>query len=213
MAFPACHGAPGADAVEPVVYGGLNAVSPGIGMSELPMGDTLPRGTEEHGRGDVLAMSASSASRPPASSPEALRRMAHQRRRDTGPEMAIRRLLHARGLRYRVDAALPGMRRRADLLFISAGSRCSSMAVLAWLPCARHGTQPKSNAAWWAEKIETNERRDRDTDRRLTAEGWIVLRVWEHEVPEVAAERVYDAVSKSRNRGVMGGSLGAVPRK
>ena len=46
------------------------------------------------------------------------RRMSLQRTRDTGPEMLLRRELHRRGLRYRVDAALPGMpRRRADILF------------------------------------------------------------------------------------------------
>jgi DNA mismatch endonuclease, patch repair protein len=126
--------------------------------------------------------------------------MVRQRRRDTGAEMAIRRLLHARGLRYRVDAVLPGMRRRADLVFSSA-----RVAVFVdgcfWHGCPEHGTQPKNNAAWWAEKIETNKRRDRDTDRRLAADGWIVLRVWEHEAPEVAAARVAEAVSNGKIRG------------
>ena len=70
--------------------------------------------------GRELTMIMSSGSRPAASSPEALLRMVRQPRRDTGPEMAIRRLLHARGLRYRVDVPLPGMRRRADLVFSSA---------------------------------------------------------------------------------------------
>lgn len=123
--------------------------------------------------------------------------MVHQRRRDTGPEMAIRRLLYARGLRYRVDVPLPGMRRRADLVFISA-----RVAVFVdgcfWHDCPQHGTRPKSNAAWWAEKIEANANRDRDTDRRLVADGWIVVRVWEHEIPEVAAIRVAEAVALRR---------------
>jgi DNA mismatch endonuclease, patch repair protein len=143
-----------------------------------------------------------SASRPSASSPAARRRMVGQRRRDTEPEMAIRRLLHAKGLRYRVDAVLPGMRRRADLAFSSA-----RIAVFVdgcfWHGCPEHGTQSKSNAAWWAQKIETNAARDRDTDRRLAEEGWTVIRVWEHEPPETAAARVAEAVSKrrtSRNR-------------
>lgn len=126
--------------------------------------------------------------------------MVRQRRRDTGPEMAIRRLLHARGLRYRVDVPLPGMRRRADLVFSSA-----RVAVFVdgcfWHGCPDHGTQPKRNAAWWAEKIASNAERDRDTDRRLVADGWIVVRVWEHEVPEAAAARVAEAVSNGQTRG------------
>jgi DNA mismatch endonuclease, patch repair protein len=120
--------------------------------------------------------------------------MVHQRRRDTKPEMAIRRLLHAQGLRYRVDVVLPGMRRRADLVFSSA-----RVAVFVdgcfWHGCPDHGTWPKSNAAWWAEKITSNVKRDRDTDRRLSAEGWTIIRIWEHETPGVAAARVAQAVS------------------
>src|SRR5262249_5967363 len=135
--------------------------------------------------------------RPQASSPEALRRMVRQRRRDTKPEMAIRRLLHARGLRYRVDAALPGMRRRADLLFTSA-QVAGFVDGCFWHGCPEHGTKPNNNAAWWAEKIETNVKRDRDTDRRLSASGWIVLRFWEHEVPQIAADQIAAVVANRR---------------
>jgi DNA mismatch endonuclease (patch repair protein) len=97
-------------------------------------------------------------------------------------------------MRYRVDAVLPGMHRRSDLLFISA-----RVAVFVdgcfWHGCPEHGTRPKNNAAWWSEKIAANVERDRDTDRRLTAAGWAVLRIWEHEPPEAAAARVADTVS------------------
>jgi DNA mismatch endonuclease (patch repair protein) len=108
-------------------------------------------------------------------------------------------MLHARGLRYRVDAVLPGMRRRADLLFTSA-----RVAVFIdgcfWHGCPDHGTQPKSNAAWWAEKIISNVKRDRDTDQRLAAEGWTVVRVWEHEAPAMAAARVAAVVYDKTRR-------------
>jgi DNA mismatch endonuclease, patch repair protein len=142
-------------------------------------------------------MTATAGSRPAASSSAALARMVRQRRRDTRPEMAIRRLLHARGMRYRVDAALPGMHRRADLLF-----RSSRVAVFVdgcfWHACPEHGTMPKNNAAWWSAKIAANAGRDRDTDRRLTAAGWAVLRIWEHEAPEGAADRIATTVRNRR---------------
>ena len=133
-------------------------------------------------------------STPPASSPEALARMVRQRRRDTRPELAIRRLLHARGLRYRVDAPLPGMRRRADLVFGSA-----RLAVFVdgcfWHGCPQHGTRPKHNAAWWANKIAINAERDRDTDQHLASDGWTVLRVWEHEPPDLVADKIAETVT------------------
>jgi DNA mismatch endonuclease, patch repair protein len=142
-------------------------------------------------------MTATPGSRPAASSPAALARMVRQRRRDTRPEMAIRRLLHAHGMRYRVDAALPGMRRRADLLFTSV-----RVAVFIdgcfWHGCPEHGTRPKNNAAWWSEKIAANAERDRDTDRRLTADGWAVFRIWEHEEPETAAARIAEVVANKQ---------------
>lgn len=123
--------------------------------------------------------------------------MQGQRRRDTGPELQIRRLVHAAGLRYRVDVApLPGMRRRADMVF-----RRVRVAVFVdgcfWHGCPEHGTWPKANAKWWRAKLSANVARDRDTDRRLRQEGWKVVRIWEHESPGRAAARVVRVV---RNR-------------
>jgi DNA mismatch endonuclease (patch repair protein) len=92
-------------------------------------------------------------------------------------------------LRYRVDLApIPG-RRRADLVFTRA-----KVAVYLdgcfWHSCPTHATFPKANREWWVAKLETNVRRDRDTDTRLTKAGWTVVRVWEHEPVEAAAERI-----------------------
>jgi DNA mismatch endonuclease, patch repair protein len=102
-------------------------------------------------------------------------------------------------LRYRVDALLPGMPRRADLIFRSA-----QVAVFVdgcfWHGCPQHGTQSRSNAQWWAEKIYANIKRDRDTDQRLSAAGWSVVRIWEHEAPDNAAERVAQIVSNGLSR-------------
>jgi DNA mismatch endonuclease, patch repair protein len=61
-----------------------------------------------------------------------------------------------------------------------------------------HGTWPKANAAWWREKIEANRQRDANTDEDLRRHGWIVVRLWEHEDPEVAAAAVVRALGESR---------------
>ncbi len=123
--------------------------------------------------------------------------MTQQKRANTGPELAIRSLLHARGLRYRVDAPLPisGLRRRADLLFSK-----KRIAVFVdgcyWHVCPIHGTRPKANAAWWADKLKANVERDRDTDQKLYEMGWEAVRIWEHEDPAEAAERVAAVVGR-----------------
>lgn len=116
--------------------------------------------------------------------------MQRQGRRDTKPELALRRELWRRGLRYRVDiSAIPGLRRRADVVFSRA-----RVAVYVdgcfWHRCPIHATTPKANGQWWADKLAANVERDRDTDRRLVAAGWVVIRVWEHEEAVAACDRV-----------------------
>lgn len=116
--------------------------------------------------------------------------MARTRRRDTKPELELRRALHARGFRYRVDRpVLAGMRRRPDIVFGPARVVVFVDGCF-WHGCPEHATSPTNNAEFWRDKIETNRLRDRDTDRRLAEAGWTVVRVWEHEDVHDAAERV-----------------------
>lgn len=126
---------------------------------------------------------------PPASSPEALRRMQSTRRRDTKPELALRSVLHQRGLRFRIDFKLPESRRRGDIVFTR-----QRLAVFVdgcfWHGCPEHGSWPKANAAWWRSKINANRSRDADTNRHLAELGWRVVRVWEHDDPVRAANRI-----------------------
>ncbi|GAA4617835.1 very short patch repair endonuclease [Saccharopolyspora hordei] len=140
--------------------------------------------------------------RPPeASSPGAAAVMRATGRRDTQPELRVRRALHRRGLRFLVDAAPPGTnrRRRADIVL-----RGARMAVFVdgcfWHSCPEHAHLPKNNREWWRRKLEGIVRRDRDTDRELTAAGWLVVRVWEHEDPEAAADRIA-RLARERMRG------------
>lgn len=148
------------------------------------------------------------AARPAASSPEAVARMRRQRRTDTGPELAVRRLLHARGFRYRLHVPVPGLPRRSiDICFPK-----NKIAVFVdgcfWHGCPEHGSLPKSNAVWWADKIARNASRDRHTDEVLRNHGWTVIRIWAHEPAMVACDRVLMAIretSQTRSRPVRGG--------
>lgn len=131
---------------------------------------------------------------PPASSEQVRNRMCAVRQKDTAAEILVRRALHRMGLRYRVHVALlPNLRRKADIVF----SR-KRIAVMIdgcfWHGCPLHGSMSKVNVDFWTDKIATNQRRDRDTDRRLLDAGWTVIRVWEHEDPFQAAIRIARAV-------------------
>ena len=129
-----------------------------------------------------------------ASSDAIRQTMLHNRGRDTKPELAIRREVHRRGMRYRV-AMRPAksIRRSADLVFTR-----TRVAVFVdgcfWHRCPEHFRMPTTNRAYWGPKLEANVVRDRQTDDLLAAEGWTVVRVWEHELAVEAATRIEDVV-------------------
>jgi len=111
--------------------------------------------------------------------------MANLRTTGTEPERALRRELHRRGLRYRVNVAtLPG---RPDIALTRA-----RIAVFVdgcfWHGCPEHAVAPKANAEWWRSKLDANVKRDRLTEDRLRETGWAVIRAWEHEDPTDVAE-------------------------
>ncbi|RKN11650.1 very short patch repair endonuclease [Streptomyces radicis] len=124
--------------------------------------------------------------------------MSRQARRDTRPELAVRRLLYAAGHRYRLQRKVPGMPRRTiDIAF--PGARVAVfLDGCFWHGCPEHATSPRANGAWWRAKLDTNVARDRETTARLTDEGWRVLRFWEHESPEVVAGEVARVVGERR---------------
>jgi DNA mismatch endonuclease (patch repair protein) len=119
-------------------------------------------------------------------------------RRDTAPEMLLRQELHRRGMRFRVQLKVPGNRRRSiDIAFTRA-----QLAVYVdgcfWHGCPEHHVRPRANSEWWEWKVERNQARDRDTDQLLLSQGWAVLRIWEHAIPEHAADKV-EAVYRERS--------------
>jgi DNA mismatch endonuclease, patch repair protein len=128
-------------------------------------------------------------------------RMSRVRRRDTAPELELRSELHRRGLRYRVDKRpLKGIPSRADLVFGPA-----KVAVYVdgcfWHSCPEHGTMPRSNEAFWQDKLGRNQERDAAVNEALATAGWTVVRIWEHEEIAAAADRVEEAVRASLSRG------------
>ena len=115
-------------------------------------------------RGDVLT-------------PEQRRRcMSRNRGRDTAPEMALRRLCWALGLRYRLNSRLIG---KPDFIFYR-----EKIAVFVdgcfWHGCPIHYVAPATRGDFWKAKLEATRKRDAAVTANLRAAGWVVLRIWEH---------------------------------
>jgi DNA mismatch endonuclease (patch repair protein) len=117
--------------------------------------------------------------------------MAKVRSRNTGPELALRSTLWRRGFRYRLTPRLPGT---PDLCFIS-----ERVAVFVdgcfWHGCPLHYTAPVRNADFWKRKLERNVARDAMVNETLTAAGWTVVRIWEHQLTSNLTE-VVDQIAK-----------------
>ena len=114
--------------------------------------------------------------------------MSRIRGRDTAPELAVRRIAHALGLRFRLYRKdLPGC---PDLVFPR-----HRLAVFVngcfWHRHAgcRFAYSPKSRVAFWEEKFRRNVARDRRNKELLLTTGWRVLVVWECETRDEGAVR------------------------
>lgn len=133
---------------------------------------------------------AGASARPTPKSAAVSAQMSRMPRSSTKPELALRRELHARGLRFRVHRRdLPGT---PDIVFSRA-----RIAVFVdgcfWHGCQDHGTLPKNNRSWWRAKLVANVERDRRKDAELKELGWLPLHFWEHTPTEEMAEAVVAA--------------------
>jgi DNA mismatch endonuclease (patch repair protein) len=134
---------------------------------------------------------------PEPSAPGVRAVMQGNRSTDTHPELALRSELHRRGNRFRKSVApVKGLRCRADIVFTGA-----RLAVFVdgcfWHRCPDHGTSPRTNSDYWQAKLDRNVARDLRNNDALTASGWTVVRVWEHEDVADAADRI-EAILSSR---------------
>ena len=123
--------------------------------------------------------------------------MQANRRRDTTPELAVRRLLHAQGLRYRVDYSVTTERRpiRVDIAFPKR-----RLAIFIdgcfWHGCPTHATMPRQNADYWGPKLDRNKHRDVEHTQLLEARGWHVRRFWTHEPAALIAAEIVSEVER-----------------
>jgi len=129
--------------------------------------------------------------------------MSRVRSTDTTPELIIRSLAHARGLRFRKHCGwLPG---RPDLVFVR--SRVVVFVDGDYWHGWRFPEWKEKLGSYWKQKIENNRRRDVRNFRRLRNAGWLVIRLWEHDVerdPRRCIDRVEAAIR--RNGALAGGT-------
>jgi DNA mismatch endonuclease, patch repair protein len=104
--------------------------------------------------------------------------MSRIRNAHTKPEMRVRRILHALGLRYRLHGkGLPG---KPDLVFAKAGAVLFVHGCFWHMHRCKYGKPvPATNQSFWAEKRRSNVERDRRNRDALKAEGWRVFVIWE----------------------------------
>lgn len=138
-------------------------------------------------------MRASDPEYPRPSSETVSRVMRGNRKTESKPEARLRRELHSRGLRYLKNSPIrtPIGIVRPDLTF-----RGAKLAVFMdgcfWHACPLHGTTPRSNQGYWEPKLRRNQERDRLVNDALASDGWLVLRVWEHEAVSDAAAKIQE---------------------
>ena len=133
------------------------------------------------------------ADSPPPSSEPVARRFRRQSRRDTAHELAVRRRLHARGVRYRVDVRPCAATRARGT---SSGRRRLVVFLdgCFWHACPACGHVPHANRDWWVAKLAGNVAHDRRADAVLRADGWRGLRFWEHEDPAAIVDAICRAL-------------------
>src|SRR5262245_29901703 len=107
-------------------------------------------------------------------------------RSSTGPEIALRKAMHARGIRLWLHPReLPG---RPDIVLPAA-----RLAIFVdgcfWHGCPEHGVLPKNNREWWRAKLAANQERDARKDAELRMAGWLPVHFWEHTDMGKAADK------------------------
>jgi DNA mismatch endonuclease, patch repair protein len=128
-------------------------------------------------------------------------RMSRIRQRHTGPELQVRRGLHALGLRFRLHPQdLPG---RPDIVLPKYRTVIFVHGCFWHGHHCRAGGRPTSNKSFWVSKIDANRKRDLRKSRALRKLGWRVLTVWECQLKRSTIatrciERLHSTVKQQR---------------
>ena len=127
--------------------------------------------------------------------------MSRIRSRNTKPEITIRKKLYQTGLRnYRLHYKLPG---KPDIVY-PRGKIAIFVDGCFWHKCPKCFVKPSSNIKFWEKKIASNTSRDKRISQLLKAEGWGVIRFWEHDIKNnlnACCTRVQKRLKNSRYGG------------
>jgi DNA mismatch endonuclease, patch repair protein len=116
--------------------------------------------------------------------------------KNTGPEVKLRKMLFAQGLRgYRVHYNLPG---KPDIVFVK-----KKIAIFVdgcfWHKCPVDFQEPETRREFWMKKINSNIERDKRVDEQLQKDGWQVIRFWEHDIrknPDEIVKKIFSDLKK-----------------
>ena len=118
--------------------------------------------------------------------------MSQIKRKDTKPEILVRKYLFSKGLRYRVDdKRYPG---HPDLVFPKYKTAVYVNGCFWHHHDCSGFVWPKSNLDYWKPKIERNEKRDRENYQKMTELGWKVIVVWECELKKEKRDNTLDSL-------------------
>lgn len=131
--------------------------------------------------------------------------MSRVKSKDTGPELKLRKALWALGYRYRLRYKIPG---KPDIVFV-APKVVVFIDGCFWHGCPIHGTIPRTNEAFWSEKINKNIARDQRVNTELTELGWKVIRYWEHEIKSDFDSCIKKITTELAQRGIRGTTVKA----
>ena len=102
------------------------------------------------------------------------------RSKNTKPELALRKALWSKGLRYRIHFG----KEKIDIAFPT-----EKLAIFVdgcfWHGCPTHSHIPKTNKSYWIPKLRKNQQRDLLKNERLLNRGWEIIRIWDHELKDL----------------------------
>lgn len=126
---------------------------------------------------------------------------------NTKPELALRKALWRLGVRYRLSSSTVG---KPDLILVKWRAVVFVDGCF-WHVCPKHIKWPRTNAEFWEKKLAANVARDKAITKALQRDGWLVLRIWEHDVRsdvEKCAAKIYKKLTtwrSDRNRPIRAG--------